>query len=406
MKNMLFKKRYILLSTCIACIFMMLQCDVDDYSEDRLETDYNDKGSEDGKQTDSLDFVNIDYYLPFAFIAQINDNSGEWSLCAITSENGMRKIFNKNVACHKPVRSYSGTRLSVTSTEFKSYNDENNYYHTSSKHELYILNVDGTGITLVDCIDHTEEGGFGNIAWSPDDSHIVYVRSDNNYWDNNSLILYNISDNTHKVLKTEGNVCNPKFSPDGKQIAYCTTVKNNTGITYVLSLNDHHIYKMDADGNNNQLIIKNGSSPQWSPQGDKIIFLSNGIDNSSQISVANADGSNQKQLTSSVNPGWWDTGFPRDGNEDPHWTKDGNKIVYVSWENERPEIFIMNVDGSEQTRLSNAERRDESPEITLDGKYILFSSRRSVMGGIYMMGLDGSGKRLLFNTGIHPISCK
>jgi len=403
---MSFKKRYILLLMCIGCIFMMSRCEIDDSSDVRLETDYNGIGSEEGEQTDSLDFVDIDYYLPFAFIAQITDNSGEWSLCAITSENGMRKIFNKNVACHKPVRSHSGTRLSVTSTEFKSYKDENNYYHTSSKHELYILNVDGTGITLVDSIDYTEEGGFGNIAWSPNDSHIVYIRSDNNYWDNNSLILYNISDNSRTVLQTEGNVCCLKFSPDGREIAYCASVRTNTDPIYINSLYDHNIYKMDVNGKNSKLIIKNGSSPQWSPQGDKIIFLSNGIDNSSQISVANADGSDQKQLTSSVNPGWWDTGFPRDGNEDPQWTKDGNKIVYVSWENERPEIFIMNVDGSGQTRLSNAELRDESPEITMDGKYILFSSRRFVMGGIYMMELDGSGKRLLFNTGIHPISCK
>jgi TolB protein len=107
-----------------------------------------------------------------------------------------------------------------------------------------------------------------------------------------------------------------------------------------------------------------------------------------------------------VSSGWWDTGFPRDGNGDPQWTPDGKKIVYVSWENGRPEIFIMNADGSNRTRLTTAEFRDENPEITPDGQYILFSSRRSNIGnGIVIMSLDGNNQRVLSN-GICPVACR
>ena len=390
-------KKYVSLLICMGCIFIMFQCNKGDFFEDRLETD-------------PIGAIGSDASPSIAFISRITDNSPDWSLCGIdTLENVIRKIVNKTVACQKPVLSHSGTRLLFTATEFKYYNDENNTFHGSSQYELYIADIDGTAlVTLIDHIKHNEDGGIGSVAWSPDDSQIVYVRSYDNYWDKSCLILHNISDKTQTILQTEGNVCTPKFSPNGKQIAYCTTVENKSGITYIHYMNDHHIYKMDADGKNNQLIIKNASSPQWSPQGDKIMFISKGKDGSSQISVANADGSNQKQLTSSVDPGWWDTGFPRDGNSDPHWTPDGKKIVYVSHENEKPEIFIMNVDGSEKTRLTKAEFSDSSPEITPDGKQILFNSWQSDMmnWGIFVMKIDGNDRRMLFKEGSYPVACK
>ena len=139
--------------------------------------------------------------------------------------------------------------------------------------------------------------------------------------------------------------------------------------------------------------------------------ITSGKDRSSQISVANADGSNQRQLTNTVSPGWWDTGFPRDGNSDPQWTIDGRKIVYVSHDNEKAEIFIMNVDGSKKTRLTKAEVRDDSPEVTPDGKHILFSSVKSDMiggvnPGICIMTLDGKNQRILSKTGVYPVACR
>jgi len=68
----------------------------------------------------------------------------------------------------------------------------------------------------------------------------------------------------------------------------------------------------------------------------------------------------------------------------------------------------MNVDGSNQTRLTTAEFRDENPEITPDGQYILFSSRRSDMmnNGIVIMSLDGSNQKVLSNAGICPVACR
>lgn len=378
-------KRKLFLLIYVGCIFTMFQCNNSDVLDDEYPHDP----------------IGSWEYSTIAFIARITENSSEWNLCIVDeSGNGMKKIVDKTVACQKPVRSHSGTKLLFRAVKFNTWENEDNSVGMSSEYELYIVDTDGTNLTLIDRIDQTENGGFGNVAWSPDDNQIVYVRTHDNYWNKTCLILYSLLDDTHITIQTEGNVCSPKFSPNGKQIAYCAIVEN-----------EHYIYKMDVDGKNNQLIIRNASSPEWSRQGDKIVYISSGKDRSSQIYVANEDGSNQKQLTSSVSPGWWDSGFPRNGNSDPQWTPDGKKIVYVSHDNEKPEIFIMNVDGSKKTRLTKASYRDNSPEITPDGKYILFESVRDDMiggvnPGICMMTIEGKNQKVLSKTGAYPVACK
>ena len=382
---------------CISCVFALLQCNKVEFSNDE---DYNDGYLI--NPVASFDYSSI------ASIARITNNSADWSLCVMDkSGNNMRKIVDMAVACQKPVRSNSGKRLLFTAVKFNYWVNADNSVGSSSEYGLYIVNTDGTRLTLIDRIGVTDNGGFGNYDWSPDDRQIVFVKYSGASWKNHDLILYKISDKSQTIIPTEGKVCSPKFSPDGKKIAYCTTVKTDD-IVYIHSYHNHHIYKMDVNGKNKQLIIKNAASPKWSPQGDKIVYLTTGKDGSSQISVANADGSKQKQLTTTVSPRWWDTGFPRDGNSDPQWTPDGSKIVYVSSENEKAEIFIMNADGSKQTRLTKAEYWDGSPEITPDGKYILFHSRRSNMmeSGICIMKLDGSSQQVLSKVGANPIACR
>jgi len=380
-------KKIVSFLMCMSCIFLLSQCD----NSDILDNGDNDDGH-------NITPIETWDYSTIAVIARITDNSSGWSLCVMDkSGNDLRKIVDKTVACQKPIRSHFGTKLLFTSVKFDSWTNEDNSVGTSSEYELCMVNTDGTNLVLIDHIDTTESASFGSIAWSPDDSQIVYVKYSGASWEKHDLILYNISDNTRKILKTKGDICTPKFSPDGKQIVYCASTENN-----------HHIYKMDVNGSNNQLIISNASSPKWSPQGDKIVYSSSGEEREAQIFVANADGRNQKQLTFTVSPQRWPGPWAPDGNGDPQWTPDGKKIVYVSWESARPEIFIMNADGSNQTRLTTAEFRDENPEITPDGQYILFSSRRSDMmnNGIVIMSLDGSNQRVLSNVGICPVACR
>jgi len=367
-------KKIVFFLICLSCIFTLSPYDKSEIIND-----------------DTLPIESVEPwdYSSVAFITRITNDSENWSLCILDTSNNTRKIVEIPIASQKSVCSCSGTQLLFTTS-------------TSGYRELYSVNIDGTELTLIDRVNN---GYFSTPDWSPDNKQIVYTKTNKHSSKGrhkNDLIIYNTLDRTHKIVNVLGEEKHdPTFSPNGTQIVYSATVPSDT--LFMLSHRNHHIFKIDVNGKNNSLLIKEASFPKWSPLGNKIVYLSSGLNGSSQIFVANSDGNNQQQLTSSVAPGWWDTGFPRDGNEDPQWTTDGNKIVYVSWENGKPEIFIINADGSNKTQLTTAELRDDYPKITPDGKHILFSSRNK---GIMIMSLDGSNQQVLSNVGIFPVVCK
>ena len=81
----------------------------------------------------------------------------------------------------------------------------------------------------------------------------------------------------------------------------------------------------------------------------KIAFMSD-RDGNQEIYVMNADGSNQTRLTN--NPGW---------DESPCFSPDGTKIAFESLRDGDPEIYVMNADGSNQTRITNNPAYDGHP---------------------------------------------
>src|SRR3989449_10108805 len=113
----------------------------------------------------------------------------------------------------------------------------------------------------------------------------------------------------------------------------------------------------------------------------KIAFVSD-RDGNFEIYVMDADGSNQTRLTN--NPA-------RDG--EPAWSPDGTKIVFVSQRDGNAEIYAMNADGSNQTRLTNNSADDVSPDWSPDGTKIVFVRPGSSLNDIFVINADGSGQR-------------
>ena len=97
------------------------------------------------------------------------------------------------------------------------------------------------------------------------------------------------------------------------------------------------------------------SSPLQGP--GKIAFVSD-RDGTSEIYVMEADGSNQTRLTNSV---------AKTKNDFPAWSPDGRQIAFVSTRDGTPDIYVMNADGSHQTRLTGSQKVepgvDYSPKI-------------------------------------------
>lgn len=111
----------------------------------------------------------------------------------------------------------------------------------------------------------------------------------------------------------------------------------------------------------------------------RIVFVS-GRDGNPELYVMNGDGSGQTRLTN--NPG---------NDRDPQWSPDGSEILFNSDRDGDWDIYVMNADGSGQTNLTKNSLTDIGGRWSPDGAKILFFSDR---GGsqLYVMNADGSSE--------------
>jgi len=164
------------------------------------------------------------------------------------------------------------------------------------------------------------------------------------------------------------------------------------------STNSYDISVMNNDGSVTVLTKGNGfydAFPVWSPDGQKIAFTSN-RDGPLNIYVMNQDGTGVVRLTSTAAP---------QQDRFPVWSPDGSKIVFESNRTGGSEIYLMNADGSNVVQLTNNSGADHDPSFSPDGTRIGYVSNRDAPSPnppfghweVWVMGIDGSGQTRLTN---------
>src|SRR3970282_1591316 len=114
---------------------------------------------------------------------------------------------------------------------------------------------------------------------------------------------------------------------------------------------------------------------------DGLIVFTSDRDGLFEIYVMNADGSNQTRLTSNS--------FFAFG---PRCSPDASRILFTSSRGMAFDVYVMDADGSNQIQLTSDPSSDSSPDWSPDGSKIAFQSTRRGNYEIYVMDADGANQ--------------
>ena len=265
---------------------------------------------------------------------------------------------------------------------------------------------------------------------SPDGRWIAYVRRSNDVMTDrarSSIWLIDATNGEQRPLVTgTGSPFSPRWSPDGKRLAYASTAEGSSSQLYVRWM----------DSGQTARITGLADSPQgiaWSPDGRRIAYLMNVPDDGAKLGSApakpeGADWAKPLEVIDKVTyrvdgggylkPGYDHIfvvdalgGAPRqltfgafhDGN--PEWTADGRAILFSAtrksnWEMiaNDSEVYRLDVDGGSVTALTDRRGPDAAPVPSPDGRLIAYvgyddHKKGYEQGDLYVMNSDGSSPR-------------
>lgn len=229
-------------------------------------------------------------------------------------------------------------------------------------------------------------------AWSPDGTRIAFRSSRDNVspWGSTEIYVMDADGSNPTRLTFTDSLFNtgPAWSPDGSKIAFSSSSR-----TYDERRDDtSQIYVMDADGSHLEPLTHDqttiNGSPVWSPDGIRIVFSSE-RDRSSNLHIMDADGSNRTLLSPAT--------FRR--TQSHFWSPDGDAIVFASTDGNQWDIYLLTVSTGALVNLTDHPSTDTGPTWSPDGRRIAFSSARDPLprtdpshaaGDIWVMDRDGS----------------
>jgi TolB protein len=216
------------------------------------------------------------------------------------------------------------------------------------------------------------------LSQTPDDLNVIAFTGTGEDRENQEIYLVN--ENSLRLVNLTQNPAAdfmPAWSPDGSQIAFISS-RNNESM---------QIYIMSADGSEVKQITDTDliplHKPSWSPDGKRIVFDAKNQDGFGSISIVDL---NSFEITSLVDEA--------SDNLVPNWSPDGKQIAFISNRDGSNEgdfhIYLLDILTNEIHRLTDDIASDTSPEWSPDGKYIAFSRDTSARAPyICIMSPDG-----------------
>lgn len=253
---------------------------------------------------------------------------------------------------------------------------------------IYVINADGTDeTTLTSGPDEDRDP-----AWSPDRTRIAFDRrvASTDPFGADADIYVMRADGTGPIRITSGpgDKGDPAWSPDGSRVAFFT-MDPSTG--------RRHIALQRIDGGAQVKLSDppercNDREPTWSPEGLQLVFVRQCGDQASALYLLDLTVAPSKGLL-----------LLTDFGRTPDWSPDGAKIVYTSIGGEGPSVYVMNIDGTGKTRLSDHPLSGD-PEWSPDGTRIVFAIGDPAAVHLFVMNADGTGVRRLTSNGAFDVT--
>ena len=239
------------------------------------------------------------------------------------------------------------------------------FFYPDGKHILYA----STHLSGTECPPVPDRKKYGNKYIWP-----VYESFDIFKADTSGKII-------KRLTRTKGYDAEATLSPKGDKIIF-TSMRNG----------DLDLYTMNVNGKNIKQVTRTlgyDGGAWFSPDGKKIIWRASRPSTIEEIKeykdllaenlvapthmevwIANADGSNAKQVTNLAQANWA-----------PNFTPDGKHFLFCSnheYKRGFPfNMYIANLDGSNIKKISRDKGFDAFPMFSRDGKKIIFSSNRN-----------------------------
>ncbi len=130
--------------------------------------------------------------------------------------------------------------------------------------------------------------------------------------------------------------------------------------------------------------------PQYSPDGQRIVFASGRSGDATEVWLANADGSDATRLTRG----------PGRAQSAPRWSPDGRTIAFDSTSAEgRVDVWTIGVDGADLRQVTRDSAADNMPSFSRDGRLLYFGSNRTGRFEIWRVPVAGGAEEQLTHEG-------
>ena len=206
-------------------------------------------------------------------------------------------------------------------------------------------------------------------------------------------ISYNETDDKRRVLGLPDSLRQSShYVSDGiYKYFYGIDGISSTKLMYVTRNADtHKLIISDADGFNEQVLLKSNNSiisPAWSTDAKEIAYVSF-ENNRAQVFTQNLASGKRNLVLSS-----------KSSVSSPAWSPDNKDLAFTSTKDGNSEIYTINLKSKKITRLTENLAIDTEPAWSPNGKNIIFTSDRSGSPQIYEINVRSKLKRRLTTEG-------